>query len=255
MGVDDRPPEVTESALEKGMRVLEALVRADGPVRLSHLAAELDLQKSLVHRVLRSFVDRGYVAKDPATDLYVATLKVWELGQAVVGTLPIKQAATTVLQELHRRTGETVSLSILDGDDVLYLDKIISPRPMGFTTRVGSRLPAPLTVGGRAMLAYEDDPKAVITRVAERLGPKVIDVDKALDDVRRSRDDGYLVGTGRTERGIVGIAAAIPGPGGRAAAGLTVSAPAKRLDGDREHAIIDALLIAAAGLADAIGHR
>jgi DNA-binding IclR family transcriptional regulator len=255
VGVDDRPTTVTESALEKGLRVLEALARAGGPVRLTHLAAQLDLQKSLVHRVLTSLIERGYAAKDAATDLYVATPKVWELGQAVVGAMPIKQAATTVLQELHRRTGETVSLSILDGDDVLYLDKIISPRPMGFTTRVGSRLPAPLTVAGRAMLAYEDDPAALVARVAARLGSTVIDVDKVLADVSRSRDDGYLVGVGRAERGIVGVAAAIPGPDGRAAAGLTVSAPAKRLDDQRTQEIVDSLLMAAAGLADAIGHR
>src|SRR3954464_1620252 len=105
-----------ETALGKGLRVLEMLSTAGGPARLSHLAAELDLQKSSVHRVLRMLVEAGYVTQDPDTDLYRATLKVWELGSAVVNALPIKQAATTVLHELHRRTGETVSLSILDGD-------------------------------------------------------------------------------------------------------------------------------------------
>ena len=242
-----------DTALGKGLRVLEAVATADGPVRLSYLATELGMQKSSAHRVLRALVDAGFVAQDPATDLYTATLKVWELGSAVVNAVPVKQAATTVLQELHRRTGETVSLSVLDGDDVLYLDKIVSPRPMGFTTRVGSRVAAPLTVGGRAMLAFEDDPEAVVRRVARRLAKGTLDVEKALADVRRARDDGYLIGVGRADRGIVGIAAAVPGPGGRAAAGLTVSAPAKRMSPKREQEIVDALLLAAAGLGDAIG--
>jgi IclR family KDG regulon transcriptional repressor len=244
-----------DTALGKGLRVLEMLARADGPVRLSHLAAQLDLQKSSVHRVLRMLMVDGYVAQDPDTELYRPTLKVWELGSAVVSALPIKQAATTVLQELHRRTGETVSLTILDGDDVLYLDKILSPRPAGFTTRVGSRLPAPLTVGGRAMLAYEDDAAGVIERVATRVGTGVLDVDRALADVRRARTKGHLVGEGRRERGIVGIARGVPGPGGRAAAGLTVSAPAARVDTRRREAIVEALLIAATGLEEAIGRR
>jgi DNA-binding IclR family transcriptional regulator len=244
-----------DTALGKGLRVLEMLARADGPVRLSHLAAQLDLQKSSVHRVLRMLMVDGYVAQDPDTELYRPTLKVWELGSAVVSALPIKQAATTVLQELHRRTGETVSLTILDGDDVLYLDKILSPRPAGFTTRVGSRLPAPLTVGGRAMLAYEDDAAGVIERVATRVGTGVLDVDRALADVRRARTKGHLVGEGRRERGIVGIARGVPGPSGRAAAGLTVSAPAARVDTRRREAIVEALLIAATGLEEAIGRR
>ncbi len=244
-----------DSALGKGLRVLESLSTADGPVRLSHLSSELGMQKSSVHRVLRVLIDAGFVRQDPATDLYSATLKVWELGSAVVAALPIKQAATTVLQELHRRTGETVSLSVLDGDDVLYLDKIVSPRPMGFSTRVGSRVPAPLTVAGRAMLAFEDDPRALIERVARRVGRGAVHTGKAMADIRQVQEDGYLVGVGRSERGIVGIAAAVPGPGGRAAAGLTVSAPAKRLGKRQEREIIDALLVAAAGLGEAIGVR
>ena len=244
-----------DSALGKGLRVLESLSTAAGPVRLSHLSNELGMQKSSVHRVLRTLIDAGFVRQDPATDLYSPTLKVWELGAAVVAALPIKQAATTVLQELHRRTEETVSLSVLDGDDVLYLDKIMSPRPMGFSTRVGSRVPAPLTVGGRAMLAFEDDPRALIERVAKRLGKRAVDVGTVMTDIRRAQEDGYLVGVGRSERGIVGIAAAVPGASGRAAAGLTVSAPSKRLTKRQEREIIDALLVAAARLGEAVGVR
>lgn len=244
---------MTDTALGKGLRVLEALSAAGGAVRLSNLAVELGMQKSSLHRVLRLLMESGYVSQDPATDLYAPTLKVWELGSAVVASLPVKQAATTGLLELHRRTGETVSLSILDGDDVLYLDKIVSPRPMGFTTRVGSRIAAPLTVGGRAMLAYEDDPEAVVGRVAARVGDGVLDPARVLADIRRARADGYLVGSGRADRGIVGIAAAVPGPGGRASAGLTVSAPAKRLTDKRQQEIVDALLITATGLSEALG--
>ena len=242
-----------DSALGKGLRVLELLASSPAPVRLSQIARDLDLQKSSAHRVLRQLVDAGYVAQDPNSGLYASTLKVWELGSAVVGSLPIKQAAAGALQELHRATSETVSLTVRDGDDVLYLDKIVAPRPIGFTTRVGSRVPAPLTASGRAMLAYEADAEAVIERVAARVGPGSLDVRRALADVKRARKDGYLVGRGRIERGIVGIAAAVPGPGRGAVAGLTVSAPVQRLDEGRQAAIVEALLAAAAGLGEAIG--
>jgi DNA-binding IclR family transcriptional regulator len=246
-----------DSALGKGLRVLELLASAPAPVRLSQIAQDLELQKSSTHRVLRQLVDAGYVTQDPTSGLYAATLKVWELGSAVVAVLPIKQAASGVLQELHRATSETVSLTVRDGDDVLYLDKIVSPRPIGFTTRVGSRVPAPLTASGRAMLAYEPEPDAaaVIERVAARVAPGSLDVKRALADVRRARKDGYLVGRGRVERGIVGIAAAVPGPdpGRGAVAGLTVSAPVQRLDDGRQSAIVEALLVATAGLGEAIG--
>lgn len=242
-----------DTALGKGLRVLEALAASAAPVRLSRLADELGMQKSSAHRVLRALVDEGYAAQEPTSGLYVATLKVWELGIAVVSALPVKRAATTTLQELHRATGETVSLTVLEGDDVLYLDKIVAPRPIGFTTRIGSRVPAPLTVAGKAMLSYEPDARDVVERVASRLGGEVVDVEKVLADVERARREGVLVGRGRAERGIVGIAAAVPGPDGRAVAGLTVSAPVQDLDDTRQAQVVDALLVAAASLGEAIG--
>jgi DNA-binding IclR family transcriptional regulator len=89
--------------------------------------------------------------------------------------------------------------------------------------------------------------------VAATVGADRLDVDAALVDIARARDDGYLVGRGRRERGIVGIAAAVPGRDGRAAAGITVSAPAQRTDRARRDEIIEALLVGAADLAAAVG--
>jgi DNA-binding IclR family transcriptional regulator len=242
-----------DTALGKGLAVLEALASAAGPVRLSRLATDLDLQKSSVHRILQTLVDAGWVVQDRDTGLYSASLKVWELGAEVVDALPIKRAAATILQDLHRTTAETVSLTVLDGDDVVYLDKIVAPRPMGFTTHVGSRIPAPLTVAGRAMLAFEPDPRAAIERVIARVGDERLDVDAAMADIERARDDGYLIGRGRRERGIVGIASAVPGRDGRAAAGLTVSAPVQRIADEQRGGIVEALLVAASQLGEALG--
>ena len=242
-----------DSALGKGLRVLEALVVADGPSRLSHLAAKLEMQKSSLHRVLQTLIEFGFVTQDADTSLYAPTLKVWELGSSVVSRLPVKQAAAPVLQELHAVTGETVSLSVRDGDDVLYLDKIMSPRPMGFTTRVGSRVPAPMTAAGRAMLAYEPDAKSVVERVAARGDRGVVDVERVLSELEKARRDGYVVGRGRVDRGIVGIATAVLGGRGSAVAGLTVSTPSQRFDRARQKEIVEALRGAASRLGEAIG--
>ena len=242
-----------DSALGKGLRVLEALVAADAPVRISHLAAQLGMQKSSLHRVLQTLVEFGFVTQDPDTALYSPTLKVWELGSAVISRVTVKQAATPILHELHRSTTETVSLSVPDGDDVLYLEKIMSPRPIGYTTRVGSRVPAPLTAAGRVMLAHDPEGEAVVRRIAARVGES-LDVDRALADLRRARRDGYLIGRGRVDRGIVGIATAVRGPTGKVVAGLTVSTPAQRFDRGRQAEIVEALLVAAARLSEAIGH-
>ena len=244
-----------DSALGKGLRVLEALVLADGPSRISHLATKLEMQKSSLHRVLQTLIEFGFVAQDAETSLYAPTLKVWELGSAVVSRLPVKQAAAPILQELHELTGETVSLSVRDGDDVLYLDKILSPRPLGFTTRVGSRVPAPMTAAGRAMLAHEPDAeaRALVERVAGRVEGGRVDVEQVLAELGKARRQGYVVGRGRVDRGIVGVATAVLGGRGAALAGLTVSTPSQRFDRARQKEIVEALRGAASRLGEAIG--
>ena len=104
------------------------------------------------------------------------------------------------------------------------------------------------------MLAYEDDPGAVVERVAARRAGEALDVRKVLAEIRQARDDGYVVGRGRPERGITGVGAAVPGPRGRAVAGLTVSAPTDRTDGARRDELVEAVLSAVAALGEAVGH-
>src|SRR5690606_35113096 len=144
-----------------------------------------------------------------------------------IADLPIKQVASGALHQLHGRTGETVSLVVRSGDDALYLDKIVSPRPLRFTTRVGSRLPLPLTAGGKAMLAASADGADVVRRFAAR--PDLahpVDVDRLLGELAEARERGYAIATGRP--GLVGIAAAIVDRDDEPVAALTVSAPTDR---------------------------
>lgn len=241
-----------DSAVAKAFGVLEALSRARGPVRLSTLAADLGLQKSTVHRVLGELTALGYVAQDEGTGLYRPTLRTWELGTAVVADLPVKQVATGALQRLHAQTGETVSLVVRAGDDALYLDKLISPRPLRFTTRVGSRLPLPMTAGGKALLAASADGAEVVKRVAARsdLGHH-LDVDRLLDEMETTRQRGYAVATGVP--GLVGIAAAVLDRDAEPVAALSVSAPTDRLTEADQPAVVEAVLTTTAQLAEAIG--
>lgn len=241
------------SAVEKSFRVLEEVSSAAGPVRLSALASSLGLQKSTVHRVLAELIELGYVEQD-TVGLYRPTLKTWEVGAGVVADLPLKQAASTLLHELHQRTGETVSLVVRSGDDALYLDKIISPRPLRFTTRVGSRIPLPLPTGGRVILAHAADAAEVAERVATRddLGV-TIEPAALLRSLERIRRTGYAMSSAKLR--VISIAAPVLDRRGVPAGALAVSAPADRLSCDRRSEAIDAVVGAANRLTDALGRH
>jgi IclR family acetate operon transcriptional repressor len=229
-----------EGAVPKAFRVLEYLARSGKPLRLSAIAVALDLQKSTVHRILGSLASGGYVEQLQDTACYVATLKLWELGTGVLHEHPIKRAAAGYLQELHRATGETVSLTILSGDDVLFVDKLLSARAVKFSTRVGSRAPAALTAGGQAMLAYLPDAHARVKRTAARLKrADRFDVDAVVNELQAVRARGYSISM--AIEGVIGFGAPLMDRDERPVAALSVSAPKERLSATKQKLIIERL--------------
>jgi DNA-binding IclR family transcriptional regulator len=240
------------SAVAKSFQVLEAL-SARGPVRLSTLATELEMGKSTVHRVLGELIELGYVDQEPDSGRYRPTLRTWELGTSVVADLPVKQIAGPAIQELHASTGETVSLVVRSGDDALYLDKLVAPRPMRFTTRIGSRVPLPLPAGGKALLAFAADRDDVVRRVAAR--PElatILDVDAVLRELASARRRGYAIASSRA-RGVTSLAAAVLDRDERPAAALAVSAPSERLTKNRRDEVAGAVVSTATRLSESLG--
>ena len=240
-----------EGAVPRALRVLEYLARAGEPMRLSDVARELELQKSTVHRILSSLAQCGYVEQVLKTGCYAVTLKLWELGTGTMHEHPIRRAAAGFLQELHRSTGETVSLTILSGDDVLYLDKIVSPRAIKFTTRVGSRAPAAVTASGKAMLAHLPDAPARLKRTAARLKrTHRFDVESVLRELENVRARGYSISS--YVEGVTGFGAALIARDGLPVAALSVTAPNDRLSASKRKQVIERLLNACASMSERV---
>jgi IclR family transcriptional regulator, KDG regulon repressor len=238
-------------AIGKSVRVLEALATARGPIRLSTLADELVMQKSTVHRVLGELIELGYAEQD-ASGLYRPTLRMWELGVNIVADLPIRQVASSALVELHDTTGETVSLVVRSGDDALYLDKLISARPMRFTTRVGSRIPLPVPAGGKAILAFSDDGPDVVARLAKEADPRwAIDEAKVLRAMGHARRTGFVLSS--AQQGVKSVAAPILDRDRRPVGALSVSAPTELMEQEGRTSIIDDVVATATRLSDSLG--
>jgi DNA-binding IclR family transcriptional regulator len=244
--------QATEGAVSRAFALLELLALAGEPQRLSVMAARLEMQKSTVHRVLGTLIGLGYVQQDAESSCYRATLKLWELGSSLIAQHPVKRLAAAYLLQLHASTRETVSLTVLSGDDVLYLEKIVAVRPMPFTSRVGSRAPATLTAGGKAMLAHEPGARAIVSRARERTHAKRrTGVERILRELEEVRHQGYATSSFRP--GVVSFAAPIMGRDGRAAAAISVSAPETRLNGAKRAQILEQLLGTCAQLAERVG--
>jgi DNA-binding IclR family transcriptional regulator len=245
--------QATEGAVSRAFAVLELLACEEAPVRLSTVAARLGMQKSTVHRILTTLSGLGYVEQEPQTGCYGATLRLWELGSGLISHHPVKRAAAAFLRQLHQSTRETVSLTVLSGDDVLYLDKMVSPRPIRFTSRIGSRVPASVTAGGKAMLAHEPEARAIARRGQERIQKqRRVSLDTLMRELHDVRRNGYA--TSSYSPGVISFAAPIMARDGRAAAALSVSAPESRLTKSKREDIIEQLLRTCAEIAERVGH-
>lgn len=241
-----------DQAVSRSLAILEALASAGAPVRLSRLSEQVGLQKSTAHRILQTLVALGYVIQEAETGRYGASLKLWELGSAIVFEHPVKRAAASFLQSLHREVGETVSLLVPSGEDVLYLERLVSPRPTRFSARPGSRVPALLTSGGRAMLAeavdLHDAAARALAHAGDRREATLAEIVRDLEEARRR---GYAIS--RDTPGVVSMGCAIPGRTGSPAAAISISAPVERVTQEDEARVATALLATCAALQDTVG--
>lgn len=246
-----------EKALVKGIRVLEALAAADRPLGVTELATALGLGKSAVHRPLTALAQLGYVIQDPTTGRYAASLRLWEVGSQVLGRLDLKRLAAGPMAALAQETGETVHLSILDGGDVVHIDKIECRHPIRAYSRVGGRVPAHCIATGKAMLAFQ--PAEAIDGAARNLKPvtaqTVTDRARLSEQLEAIRRDGVAVSSGGWQDGVDGIAAPIRDAAGHVVAAIGISGPGLRFGPRQREKFVPLVKAAASDISRAFGYR
>jgi DNA-binding IclR family transcriptional regulator len=138
--------------LLRGLDVLEAV--ASGATTLAMLTGMLELNRSTVHRLAHSLVERRYLSFTPRIG-YGLGPKLLEIGFQASDQINLPHIARPYIEELADRTGDTVHLGILDGTRALYLDKIAGRRRVGISSRIGERHPLRSTGLGKALLLDE----------------------------------------------------------------------------------------------------
>lgn len=218
------------NTLIKGLAIIELLAHSDRTLGLTEIATELDLGKSNVHRLLQALVEARYILRDERSGRYAAAIKLWELGSAVLSKLDLRMHAEQVMEELLASTQETVHLSVLDGDEVVYVHKLDSPNPVRAYTQIGGRAQAHCVATGKAMLAFHS--AAALERLSHHLlarTPKsIIDPEQFLQEMARIRIQGYAVNKGEWNESVHGIASPITDVSGQVVAALGLSGPRER---------------------------
>ncbi|MGE3144609.1 MAG: IclR family transcriptional regulator [Pseudorhodoplanes sp.] len=225
------------NSLAKGFRILESFTAERLEMTLSQVAAAAALDPGTTFRMLNTLVMLGYVARVPDTKLFRLTLKAADLGLNAIGHADLREIVRPILRSLVGELNEAASLGVLDGADILYIERVRAGLArLGVEIRIGTTIPASCSTIGHALLAHL--PKQEVARVlaaVPRVGimPTVpvsqAALDQTMSEVRRV---GYLLRESYYNNGLRILAVPVLDIDGYPIAALSVAAPVVRTGAD-----------------------
>jgi IclR family pca regulon transcriptional regulator len=237
-------------SLERGLAVIRAFDADHPELTLSDVARATGLTRAAARRFLHTLVELGYMRTDGR--LFALRPRVLELGYAYLSSLSLPEVALPHLEALVARVHESSSMSVLDGDEVVYVARVPTKRIMAVAISVGTRFPAYATSMGRVMLADQSDDWLDGYLASARLRPltphTVTDPGRLRAELLRVRAQGWAIVDQELEEGLRSVAAPVRDADGRVVAAVNMSAHASRgtVDTLREELLPELLAAAAA---------
>jgi IclR family pca regulon transcriptional regulator len=221
-------------SLERGLAVIRAFDADHSQLTLSEVARATGLTRAAARRFLLTLVELGYMRTDGR--LFSLRARILELGYAYLSSLSLPEVAQPHMESLVGEVHESCSMSVLDGDEVVYVARVPTKRIMTVAISVGTRFPAYATSMGRVLLAAQpqewlDDyfAKAELRALTRRT---VTDPTKLRSILNRIGSQGYAIVDQELEEGLRSLAAPIRDADGAVIAALNVSAHASRGSSD-----------------------
>jgi DNA-binding IclR family transcriptional regulator len=253
------PPRPRVPALDRGLRILEALSRSREPQTGAELCRTTGLPRTSVHDLLQTLVGLDYAREiDPQLHTYALGPRVLGLGQGYLAGLDFTAEADRVVRRVSERTGETVQVALLDGADALYVAKAESRNTLRLVSAVGRRLPAHLTGVGKALMAYLPegelarlfpDPEHLTTMTAHSIGS----LSRLTEVLQTVRARGYAEDYCESNPDVACVAAPIRREGNQVAAAISISVPVTRFTEDYREVLLAEVLQASGELSRVLG--
>ena len=227
-----RTPSV--QVIERMFALIDVLSRERDPTSLKQLALATGLHASTAHRILNDLVLARFVDRvEPGR--YQLGMRLLELGNIVKSRLSVRDAALEPMRALHKSTGQTVNLSVRQGDEIVYVERAYNEfSGVQVVRAIGGRAPLHLTSVGKLFLST-DEPRqvrsyAMRTGLSGHTPNSITELARLERELSLVRAHGYARDDEELEVGVRCIAAAIRDDSGKLVAGLSLTAPADRLD-------------------------
>ena len=241
--------------IDRAASLLEAIARYPDAVSLKVLTAETGLHASTTHRILSSLAQNGLVERDRTGGHYRLGVRLLALGARMHGNIDLRAVALPVMQTLRDRLGESVNLTIREGDEVVYVEKATPQRMMHVQQLVGSRAPLHVTAVGKLMLgaggASACEAYSRRTNLPAYTRNTISSLSRLLEETADACSKGYALDNGEAEIDVGCIGVLVYDSTGNVAAGLSVSAPIER----RRMEWIADVVAAGRSISEQLGYR
>lgn len=248
----------TVKTVRNAFRII-AVLAADGSKGVTELCQVLDLPKSSVHNILETLVKEGVLSKTPEASKYVLGVRLIEFGNRAQANLDLTRLAHPYLVGLNSETGETVHLTVLDNDEVLYVDCVESKMRFRSYSVIGVRAPLHCTAVGKAILAYLPRTRqmdVISDQGLDRFTKNTIIEKEALsEELEKTARRGYAIDNMEHEEFLRCVAAPIFNWKGEVFASISVSGPSQRNPLKRLGQMAGPLVEATSELSRKMGYR
>lgn len=248
-----------DSTLAKGLAVMEWMARQARACRVTDVANAFGMARSNAHRTLQTLVECGWAVQDADTSAYRPSLRLFELGAMVSEAADIGALLRPHLAALAQASGETIHLAVLDGAEIVYLDKFDSPLPVAAYSRIGGRAPACCVASGKAMLAAARLDAAALRALFGALQAhtphSIVDFDALQAELERSRARGYAENREEWRLGVCGLGVPVFDARGTAVAAVGMSVPSIRFARTQARELSERIMACARDASATLGYR
>ncbi|MGK6306236.1 IclR family transcriptional regulator [Variovorax sp. DT-64] len=230
----DIPAAPVIQVIERMFSLIDVLASREEAISLKEISEKTGLHPSTAHRILNDLAVGRFVDR-PEAGSYRLGMRLLELGNLVKGRLNVRDAAMVPMRELHKLTQQPVNLSMRQGDEIVYIERAYSERSgMQVVRAIGGRAPLHLTSTGKLFLAVDEPQRvrsyATRTGLAGHTRNSITQLPALERELSKARQYGIARDNEELELGVRCMAAGIYDDQGKLVAGLSISAPADRLD-------------------------
>lgn len=246
------------SSVRNAARVLKAFTSRDRVFGVTEMAHKLHLSKSTVHRLLATLTAEHLIEQNPDTGKYHLGLAVYDLAAAASAGFDLGEAVIPPMTVLRDRTSETVQVAVLDGREVVYVQRLDGTHTLKFFLKLGRRNWVHCTSTGKVLLAYLPRPDLERTLDGWQLPAltafTITDPELLKKELAEIRDLGFGQNRSESEVGTMSIGAPIRDASSKVVAAMSVAGPVTRLDAGI-HSVTYSVLEAAAVASRRLGYR